>query len=242
MWHKKKSPYQKKKKFYRKRKTKLGRPSSGLKQSVYLFKRRHVDVVQLNTQSPPENWGGDGAFNSLYRQMEYKLSDIRDDTDFSSLFLQYKITAVKVKFIFNQTSTGPVSHDNVPQTANSNAQILVMYSPWTAGESRVPDASYMKDCQASKTRIGLNGGKPISLYVPVKQLRVTYRSGLAPAATFDYASTKPRWISTQEIDTPHYGLNICFQRADRELFANDATNYQSCRIETTYYIACKGVH
>ena len=117
-----------------------------------------------------------------------------------------------------------------------------MTAPWTAGESRAADATYMRDTQASKTRIGLNGGKPISFYMPTKQLSVRYRAGIAPVATFDYASVKPRWISTQEEDTPHYGLNICFQRADQSLFAGDATNYQSCRIEYTYYIACKGVH
>lgn len=222
---------------YRRNRTQLGKPSRGLRQSVYLFKRKQVDVIELNTQNPPPDWDV-GAFNSLYYQQNYKLSDIRDTTDFSNLFLKYKISAVKVRFIFSQTNTGPVQHEVSPQTTNSNAQILVMYSPWTAGQIQTTDANFMKDCQAAKTRIGLNGGKPISLYVPLRQLASTYSS----IANTDYASVKPRWISTTETDTPHYGLNICFQRADRTLFANDATNYQSCRIETTYYIACKGVH
>lgn len=241
-----------KKKTYRRRnykrkfKSQLGRPSRGLKQSVYLFKRKLVQVIQMNTQNPPDidphpPWEV-GQGNSLYNQIPFKLSDLREGTDFANLFLLYKITAVKAKYIFSQTQTAPVHHENSPQTTNSNAQILVMTSPWVAGESRATDAFYMKDCQASKTRIGLNGGKPITMYMPCKQLSVRYRSGVPPAATFDYASVKPRWISVTEPDTPHYGLNICFQRADQTLFAADATNYQFCRIEYTYYIACKGVH
>ncbi len=230
----------KKKRNYTKSRS-IGRPSRGLKQSVYLFKRRLVDVIELNTQSSPPDWEA-GAFNSLFHQQEFKLSDLRADTDFSNLFLMYKITGVKTTFMFSQTSAGPVQHEVSPQTTNSNAQVIVMYAPWSAGESRDPDANYMKDTQSSKRRLGLNGGKPISLYTKCRQLSVRYRSGIAPAATFDYASVKPSWISTQEVDTPHYGLNICFQRADRTLFAADAINYQQCRIEYTYYIACKGVH
>ena len=233
--------YMPKKRTTKKNKSRIGKPSKGLKQSIYLFKRKAIDVIELNSQTTPPGWTA-GAFNSLFKQQEYKLSDIREDTDFSNLFLMYKITAVKVRYIFSQTQSGPVHHENQPQTTNSNCQLLVMYAPWTAGESRDPDANYMKDTQASKSRIGLNGGKPITLYTPLKQLSVRYRAGLAPVATFDYASVKPRWLSTTELDTPHYGLNMCFQRADRELFANDATNYQHVRIETTYYIACKGVH
>ena len=238
--YRKKRTYNKKKTNYN-NKTRIGRPSKGLKQSVYLFKRRVVDVIELNTQSPPPDWEA-GAFNSLYTQQEFKLSDLREQTDFASLFLQYKITGVKTTFMFSQTTAGPVHHETSPQTTNSNAQVIVMYAPWMSGASTDPDANYMKDTQASKRRLGLNGGKPISLYTKCKQLSVLYRAGLAPAATFDYGSTKPKWISTQEQDTPHYGLNICFQRADRDLFANDSTNYQKCRIEHTYYVACKGVH
>lgn len=227
-------------KYNRKIKPKLGKPSKGLKQSVYLFKRKTCEVIQLNSQTPPTGWEA-GGFNSLYRQTEYKLSDMRDTPDFTTLFSMYKISAVSVKFFFNNTGSTNISTVSTPPQTYSNSQILVMYCPWKAGASEIMDAEYMLTCQASKRRIGLNGGKPIKLYMPLRQLSVMYRSGIPPAATYDYTSVKPQWISTQEIDTPHYGVGICFQKADQGLFAAQSTNYQSCRIETTYYIACKGV-
>lgn len=224
-------------KYYKKSKPKLGKPSKGLRQSVYLFKRRKVDVIQLNTQSPPDDWEV-GAFNSLYTQTSYKLDDLREDTDFTNLFKMYKLTAVSLKFMFSNTISGSINdHNGINPKTYSNSQILVMYSPWMAGETRATDASYMLDCQASKRRLGLNGGKPIKMYVPLRQLSMVYRT----LTDTDYASSKPRWLATTEPSTPHYGVNICFQRADQSLFAGDSSNYQSCRIETTYYIACKGV-
>lgn len=232
-----------KKKNYRKRyhrnKAKMGKPSKGLRQSVYLFKRRTVQVVNLNTQNPPEDWEV-GSFNSLYKQTTYSLDDIRDQTDFTNLFSMYKLSAVSLKFMFSNTGsvpTGTTNNISSPPQTYSNSQILVMYAPWRAGSTEATDANYMRDCQASKRRLGLNGGKPIKMYMPLRQLTMVYRS----LTDTDYTSSKPRWISTAESSTPHYGVSICFQKADQGQFASDSTNYQSCRIEATYYIACKGV-
>ncbi len=233
----KKKMYRRKPKRKNNKQAKLGKPSRGLKQSVYFFKRRTVDVVELNTQSPPENWTV-GSNNDLFRQTEYKLSDLRDKGDFSNLFLMYKLTAVSVKYMFSNTTANVVGRGGTtPPLSYSNAQIMVMYSPWKAGESQDTDSNYMKDCQASKRRLGLNGGKPIKMYTQLRQLGMVYTS---PTDT-DYVSAKPKWISTTETNTPHYGVNICFQKADQSVFAADSNNYQSCRIETTYYIAVKGV-
>jgi hypothetical protein len=222
-----------------KRKSALGKPSRGIKQSVYLFKRRLVEVVELNSQLPEEGWSS-GAYNSLYKQLQYSLDDIRDSTDFSNLFSMYKLTAVKVQFMFSQTQSGPIpSGATLPISSNTNAQVIVMYAPWSAGNSEATDANYMKDKQSSKRRLGLNGGKPISMYMPLRQLSV--RHSTATGGGVDFASVKPQWISTSEPKCVHYGSSVCFQRADRSIFAHEATQYQSCRIETTYYIACKGV-
>ena len=243
-WNNRKS-YRKKKTYTKKKKwsvgkTRIGKPSKGLKQSIYFFKRRTVDVIELNNQLPPDGWSA-GAFNSIYKQHQYSLTDVREDTDFSNLFLQYKISAVKVSFMFSNTVAGAVGTSGTPPMSGNNSQIVVMYAPWVHGNTyHAPDANYMKDTQASKRKLALNGGKPISLYMPVKQLSIMH----APvgSGTVDYAAVNPKWISTRETSTPHYGLNICFQRADRAIFAHESAQYQSCRVETTYYIACKGVH
>lgn len=238
-------PYRKKKTYRKKRprtqrpKTRLGKPSRGLTQSVYLFKRRLVDVIELNSQIPEDNWLP-GAYNSIYKQLKFTLDDIRDSSDFTNLFTMYKLSGVKITFMFSQTGSVPISSGgSVPIMHNTNSQVIVMTAPWSAGETEAPDANYMKDKQASKRRLGLNGGKPISFYMPVKQLSVRH-STITGGGT-DYASVRPKWISCKEPHCTHYGFNVCFQRADRSIFAHESTQYQSCRIEYTYYIACKGV-
>ncbi len=224
---------------YRRRhrnKAKLGKPSKGLKQSVYFFKRRTSEVVELNTTTPPESWEV-GNQNDLYRQMSYKLSDITSDADFTQLFLHYKLAAVSVRMFFSNTTSAPVGTSVSTPAAFSNSQILVMYAPFL-GEVGTTDTEYMLETQSSKRRTALNGGRSIKLYTPLKQLNMVYQS----LTNTDYTVQRPRWISTTEPDTPHYGLAMCFQKADKTVFASTSTNYQSVRIETTYYIACKGVH
>ena len=139
--------------------------------------------------------------------------------------------------MFSNNVSGPVGTSAIPPQTYSNSQILVMYGPNMTGAVQTTDAPYFQDLQASKRKLALNGGKPITLYTKVKQLNhIT-----ATTLNTDYAVQNPRWVSTGETGTAHFGLNVCFQKADAGMFASDSTNYQSCRIETTYYIACKGV-
>lgn len=234
-----KKPYRKNRYKVRKSRSitgKLGRPSKGLKQSVYLFKRRHTQIIELNTQTPPTGWDVQG--NMLGRSMEYHLSDLWHNVDFTQLFGQYKITGVKTTFMFANTGSPMVAKSSsTPHLYSPNCQIIVWMNNHPQGQVPTLDREYFETQQSAKKRLGLNGGKPISCYTPLRQSNMVYRS---PTDT-DYTLMKPKWISTLEPETPHYGLNIAFERADGQLFANASANYQSVRIETTYYLAFRQV-
>ncbi len=225
-----------KKRYYKRQRTRLGKPSGGLRQSVYLFKRRHTEIIQLNTQTLPAGWSQDGT--QLFKTFEYRLNDLVNFADFTSLFSLYKLTAVKTTFIFaNTNSTTQAASSSAPMLTNPNTQIIVWYNRHPQGQVPTLDRAFFEENTASKRRLGLNGGKPINFYTPLKQSNMIYES----ATGTDYTLQYPKWISTQEANAPHYGSNVMLERADGEIFAGDSNNYQKLRIESTYYIACKAV-
>lgn len=208
-----------------------------LKPKTYFFKRCFSEVVQLNTQSPPLGWSVTG--NALYRQFVYKLSDLAQYTDFTNLFNQYKLTGVKIQLLFSNTQSGQVANtvSTAPQVLHSNSQVIMWIAPNPTGVAQTVGPDEMLKISAHKKRLCLNGGKPITVYRKLKQLQETHGG----AGNTDFAFVNPRLISTSEPHTLHYGQNICLERADQGLFANNSTNYQSVRIIYTYYIMTRQV-
>lgn len=234
--------YKPRKKYIRKKRTygkykkkgRVGRPSKSLRPSVYFFKRMIEETVELNSSDPPANWVANG--NAISRQWQHKLSDILTLTDFTNLFAQYKITGVKYQFFFSNTGSTPSQANTAPQGFFNNAQLLLWMTPSPVGQAVTLDKATVLNTQSAKKRICLNGGKPISVFKKVKQLTMVDSGSIT-----DYAFSRPKWISTLETGCRHYGLNCLIERVDGTAFASLQTDYQSVRVITTYYIACKQV-
>lgn len=235
-----------KRKFRRKRnfrkKRPIGRPQRGLNQGVYLFKRRTTQVVQLSDTTLPTGWLA-SSDNGVYKPWAFNLAQVNDLTDFTKLFKQYKICGVKLELSFNNTQSsvtgGPAGTPNV----STGSQLQVYTIPNRSGASRnnVTDPLTEKICldtQACKKRLALNGGRPIKIYMRTNQLAQMYASAL----NTDYAVTKPRYISSGETTTEHYGVEMYINRVDGETLSSNIANEQRVRITATYYIACKGVN
>lgn len=97
----------------------------------------------------------------------------------------------------------------------------------------------MLNTQAHKRRLALNGGKPITYVMNMSQLSQIYAS----AVNTDYATVKPKYISIAETGAKHYGLNMFINRVDNKAFNDNGSSIapQYIRINTTYYMAFKGV-
>ncbi len=66
-------------------------------------------------------------------------------------------------------------------------------------------------------------------------------AGLA-SGTEDYAVTAPRFISTTESSTPHYGFHFRFDNTGVDAMNLLPNDYMTVwRVETTYYIQCRTV-
>lgn len=169
----------------------------------------------------------------MVNQFQVTLSDLVSSSDFTNLFSMYKINAVSIKFYFGDTVSQATG------SAQEGSRQLMMYIlPWRTGDAEVLTEEFCLATQKKQTRLCLNSvGKPVSVYMKMKQLNRVYVSD----TTYTTTTQNPKWISTAAIDTPHYGLNFRIQRCDGQGFSNSGTTYQRCRIEHTVYFSCKQV-
>ncbi len=215
--------------------SRLGKPSRGLRQSTYMFKRRITQVVDLSTISN-SGWIKSSE-NALYRQWVFKLADLDgggQTTDFTNLFRRYKINAVKVELAFSNTGSIPATNGSTP--SNYQLQVYTMGNRSGRTEEDMTEQNFL-NTQASSKRLALNGGKPLKYYMKLNQLAETYAS----ITNTDYCVQKPRYVSTGETGCEHYGLNMLINRVDGEPLTTGITSPQHMRMTMTYYMSFKGV-
>lgn len=206
----------------RRPRTKLGRPSKGLTTSVYKFKRSIVE--SFNLTSPPSPWDAPDT-DAITLSAAFKLNDLNDNSDFTNLFAQYKITGVKMEMYFSSTS--------IAQVSSSGDQMIIYWNKNSVGRGdQTLDEQHFLDSQAGRKRVAIVGsGRPISFYMPLKQL--SERHGGSLGAT-DYAAVRPKFISTGEPTCLHYGYNMRLQ-----LINNLAISRTAVKCIYTYYVTCK---
>jgi hypothetical protein len=207
--------------FGRKR-TRIGRPARGLSLSVYKFKRSIVE--SFNLTDPPAPWDTPST-DAITLQAAFKLNDLHDFDDFTNLFASYKITGVKMEMFFSSTS--------VAQVSSSGDQMIVYWNKNNLGRAdQTLDEQYFLDNQAGRKRQCIVAtGKPISFYMPLKQL--SERHGGTAGAT-DYAAVRPKFVSTGEPTCLHYGYNMRLQ-----LINDLAISRTACKCIYTYYVTCR---
>jgi len=214
----------------------IGRPSRGMRQSTYLFKRRITTVVNLSN-ADSGGWISSADDKSMYKQWNFKLSDLTasaDSTDFTNLFRRYKINAVKVELSFANTDSTLYGGGQ-----GGNFQLQCYTRPNRSG--RVEEAITEQDMlntQASSKRLALNGGRSLKYYMKVNQLAETYAS----LANTDYCVQKPRYVSTGETGCEHYGYDMMINRVDNQPLGTNLTSTpQVMRCTLTYYMSFCGV-
>lgn len=227
----------------RRRRTKVGKASKGMRQSTYLFKRSITTVVPLAVGSLVDGWT-DAGDNGIYKQFVFNLNQLTgaSQTDFTNLFKRYKIAGVKVELAFN--STGSVI-SSVPQLNSSTVpggQLQVYTTPNRSGRARTIlnplTEGVLMNTQAKKKRMALNGGKPLKYYMRPTQLNQIYAS----ATNTDYGVQRAQYISTGEPGAEHYGLEMYINRVDGEALSSGLEGTgQTMRQTTTFYLAFKGV-
>lgn len=215
------------------RKPNLGRIQRGLTPAIYPFKRSTSVTIGLNTTAPPEGWSVSG--NNLYRNWGFALSQLVDFTEFTNLFKYYKLKGVRVQMYFSNTNSNSKDGGSSP-----NQQMLCWYDTNKDGADTAAsglEQTYLNSQTAKKKLCLKTSGKPLDFYMPLKQQNMVY-GGIGNT---DYATTSPKWISTSEFSTPHFGYKTMLQRCDGQAFTSGISNSQFVKIIQTVYFQCKKV-
>lgn len=202
---------------------------------VLQFKRKFVEDLQLNTVIPPTGWtslaaAGDNALTLGY---VFSMAQIPNYANFTNLFDSYRIKGVRLQGYYSFTTTSP----------SSQAQTMLYYARDHLGQNTAAQLSedWFNERPRSKKRLIVNSiGRPsFDIFMPLSQLSNTYHS----TVNTDYTMQKPRFISTNEVNTPHYGFNLRLQRIDGLPWtANSSNQYPTLKLFTTVYFEMRGIN
>ena len=225
----------------RRRRNALSKPSAQPKRiprmapRVLQFKRKSADTLILNTASPPIGWTSLSSTGDEALTMNYviSLAQIPNYTNFTNLFDSYRIRAIRLQGYFSFNVAAP----------NNQAQAMLYYCRDHLGQSTPADLSedWFNERPRSRKRLLVNGsGKPsFDIYMPLTQLANTYGT----VTNNDYTMKRPKFISTNEVNTPHYGMNLRLQRVDGNAWTSGTSNqYPTLKLYTTVYFECRGIN
>lgn len=216
------------------RRSLLSVPRSLTSPLTYKFRQTFADTIQLNGSSPPTGWSANG--NALVKQMIFALSDLPNYTRFTNMFAQYRLVAVKTEMMFSNNVSDVL---DTTTSDSGNRQIVVYTMPNRVGAPETLTEDAFLQTQAHQHKLALSTtGKPLTYVQHLSQLASTYQSGV----NTDYAKRKPLFISTQEYNTGHYGLDIRIQRIDGEEFSKSTATYPVCKILHTVFFECRQVN
>ena len=239
-------PYQRKKQFRKKRPRRGKRtffrrsrynnyPPKSLRPKSYFFKRSNVETIVLNPGGTSVPTGWTLVDNGYVTFDLHALNQLHDYSDFTNLFSQYKINGVATKIYMSCTGAESGS-------ALGNAQIQLLRCPFQTGQGLVTDFTEQKflDMQARKidTLIKANG-RPITFFQKVNQLGETFETGTSSS----YAIQKPKFVSTDEANTPHYSSCLRLQLVNGEAINTWTAGGVElvCKIIRTFYIQTRKV-
>jgi len=203
-----------------------------LRPKTMRFKRDLEETLSLSGTVAPEGWILEGN-NRVYRNLAWSLGSVGANTDFSNLFRQYRIKGARMRFYFSNTASSTMG--GTAQMANS--QIMVRMAPNQRGEVETLNNAYWQSIQAKKYKLGINGGRPLDIYMPLKQRNELFASTVGT----DYSMMRPKFVSTGSPTVAHYGLNIAIERVDGQSFTTGMANYQYVKTITTLYFEMRGV-
>lgn len=119
---------------------------------------------------------------------------------------------------------------------HANSQLLVRMAPNQRGSNDLLGNSYWQQIQAKKYKLAINGGRPLDVYMPLKQPNTLQSStGTAPALI------SPKFIASNIGNVVHYGLNLSIERVDGQGFTSGFGNTQKVKLITTIYLQTRGV-
>jgi hypothetical protein len=197
---------------------------------TFRFKRDIEQTLAFSGSVAPEGWTLDGS-NRIYKNFGWSLGSLPNHEEFQALFKQYRLKGARIRLFFSNTVSGA-------EDANShaNSQLIVRMAPNQRGSNDALTQEYWQQIQAKKYKTAINGGKPLDIYMPLKQPNEMQTStGTAPSLI------SPKFVMSSVSNLVHYGISMSIERADGQGFTTGYGNQQYCKIITTLYLETRGV-
>lgn len=228
----------------------LFRPARGLSQRIVPFKRTVSQIVDTDQiANLPANYSMSNfavtGYSAVLGTQVFTLNQLPEYANLQNLYKFYKINCVVIKLYpcYNNTvPNGATSISNSASYQGQNIMVTYVQNQTGTGISTSIDNNYWMTQTGRKQRM-LTGNRPITIKVYPKIQNEIYSS----LTNTDYSLMKPRFISTTEDSTPHYGLDMAFNFTDyndriRENFSSTYTTPVKFRMDMTYYLQLKGTH
>lgn len=200
----------------------------------FRFKRDLEETIQIrNDVHMPEGWSTPLGENSIYRQFGWSLASLGAHDEYTNLFKQYRLKGARVRMFFSMSDASAMGSTN----KLVNNQILCRMATNQSGVTDVLDRAFWMQCAAKKYKTCLTGGRPLDIYMPLKQENmITSSTGNAPTMK------TPGWVPTASSNIVHYGINLSLERVDGQPFVhnNSSDTYIYCKFITTLYLECRG--
>lgn len=196
---------------------------------TYSFFRGNENL--LACEAPTDGWIASIIDNSIVKTFAFNLGELPNNSEFANLYRQYKLNYAVIKMF--------PSYSSVVSTTGSVVSNNLIITMWPNTDGKALDSSF-QDSQLlekqSKRQFMMPQNKPLTLKMPLFQLRNTY--GGAVLNPVDYAVAKPKYISTTEPNAPHYGINVHIRKVDGSAFASDSARFL---IKEKIYFTCRQV-
>ncbi|AXH75869.1 MAG: hypothetical protein [Cressdnaviricota sp.] len=218
------------------------KPKKGLSRSIIPFTREretyfHLSDLTGNTTAPFSNMQhtNDGG---VVGQINIRLNDFPSASDFTNLFRQYKLNYIKITMIpAANTVLSGATRDDEGNYSNNQILIRTMLNRTGIAIGAGNTISEWSQVQAKKQWV-LARDKPTTITCKLNQL---VPCGNAEAADLVPTVVKPRYVSTNNTDVNHYGLNLRFDSLDGTALAQTDKIWPQFRIICKCYFTCKGV-
>lgn len=173
-------------------------------QKIYMF-TRHLDYGELVVNAAT---GAAQGYN-------FSLSDLPNYTEFTNLYDQYKINAVKICFIPQQTMSNSLS------TANSAQAYVRFFSAIDYDDTTVTGPDDLRQYQNCK-------------YTPIyrRHKRFIYKPKIVDSSSY----TLSPWISTTAPSANYFGLKVAVEPTDSTVLSSFTYT-----IEAKFYMSFKNV-
>ena len=148
----------------------------------------------------------------VVKTFAFALNELPNYTDFVNLFNMYKLNYAVVTFY---PSYSVINRNG--ETTSALTQSNTIITVWQNSTGTPLNAAFTRaqlNEISQKKMYMMPSNRPFKIKFPLSQLSNIYAS----TVNTDYAKIRPKYISTGEAGTMHYGINVAITRCDNTSF------------------------